>query len=85
MGIRCQVFVRPHRAIAFSKTMGVGDPDSVPAQRQPPSIFAGHDVFNLSNHKFRRWLLHPNENAIALCGHTSPAQRTGYLLDNPYF
>ena len=47
--------------------MGVGEPDSVPAQRQPPSIFAGHDVFNLSNRKFRRWLLPPNENAIALC------------------
>ena len=46
--------------------MGVGEPDSVPAQRQPPSIFAGHDVFNLSNRKFRRWLLPPNENAIAL-------------------
>ena len=55
-----------NRAIAFSKTMGVGEPDSVPAQRQPPSIFAGHDVFNLSNRKFRRWLLPPNENAIAL-------------------
>ena len=54
------------RAIAFSKTIGVGEPDSVPAQRQPPSIFAGHDVFNLSNRKFRRWLLPPNENAIAL-------------------
>ena len=56
------------RAIAFSKTMGVGERDSVPAQRQPPSIFAGHDEFNLSNRKFRRWLLPPNENAIALVG-----------------
>ena len=54
------------RAIAFSKTMGVGEPDSVPAQRQPPSIFAGPDVFNLGNRKFRRWLLPPDENAIAL-------------------
>ena len=48
------------------KTMGVWEPDSVLAQRQPPSIFAGRDVFNLSNRKFRRWLLPPNENAIAL-------------------
>ena len=46
--------------------MGVGEPDSVPEQRQPPSIFAGSDVFNLGNRKFGRWLLHPNENAIAL-------------------
>ena len=48
------------------KNNGGREPDSVPAQRQPPSIFAGRDVFNVSDRKFRHWLLPPNENAIAL-------------------
>ena len=78
-----QAVVIKGRAIAFSKTMGVGEPDSVPAQRQPPSIFAGHDVFNLSNRKFRRWLLPPNENAIALSS-KAICTRSGWLRDSIY-
>ena len=76
------VIAHNFRAIAFSKTMGVGEPDSVPAQRQPPSILAGRDVFNLSNRKFRRWLLPPNENAIALPTIWHAGQRPSVWVSN---